>query len=261
MKRMLWISVLLMLIAVITGVTGCDSFSPEPRTTATGSVVSGQNTGIWVTGEGKETVIPDIVILLVGAEAQEATVAEAMTKATEAMANVGEALINLGVEGKDIQTQYFNIQQRTRWDDLNGEEVVTGYRVTNKMTVKIRTLPIESTSLDYKASQIIDAVVKAGGDFIRIDNISFTVDDPVPYQREARAKALDDAKEKARQIADEAGLKLGDPTFINETSSYSPYPIASSYEMVVPMMGGGGAPISPGETTITVYVQVAYAIK
>jgi len=103
-------------------------------------------------------------------------------------------------------------------------------------------------------------VAKAGGDFIRIDNISFTVDDPVPYQKEAREKALADAREKARQIADEAGLRLGDPTYINETSSYYPYPVAMAYEATIPMMGGGTS-ISPGEATVNVYVQVAYAIK
>ncbi len=260
MKRIfLWSGILLLLIAVMISISGCDSFSPAPRTTSTDSAATGQNTGIWVTGTGEATVIPDIAILLVGAEAQEATVAEARTKATEAMASVGEVLINLGIEGKDIQTHYFNIQQRTRWDDLNGEEVVTGYRVTNKMTVKIRTLPVESTSLDYKASQIIDAVIKAGGDFIRIDNISFTVDDRVPQQKEARAKALADAKEKAKQIADEAGLKLGNPTYINETSSSYPYTVSSTYGLEAAM--GGGTSISPGETTITVYVQVAYSIK
>ena len=66
---------------------------------------------------------------------------------------------------------------------------------------------------------IIDAVAAAGGNYIRINNIELTVDDPVPYQKEAREKALADAQEKAQQIADSADLRLGMPTFIAESSS------------------------------------------
>jgi uncharacterized protein YggE len=258
MKRILWPGVILLLVAGMIGIVGCDSFSPEPRITS--GAVSGQNTGIWVTGEGKVYVVPDVAILNVGVEAQADTVGEAIEKASTGMANVGSALTDHGVESKDIQTNYFSIQQRTRWDNVTDEEVVTGYSVTNKMTVKIRVLPVESVTIDYKASNIIDTVIKAGGDLIRIDSFSFTVDDPVLYQKEAREKALDDAKAKARQIADKAGLKLGNPTYINETSSSYPYPVSMAYEAAVPVISGGTS-ISPGETTITVYVQVAYGIK
>ena len=46
----------------------------------------------------------------------EASVAEAQTKASEAMNKVRTALTENGVAEIDIQTQYFNIHQRTKWD-------------------------------------------------------------------------------------------------------------------------------------------------
>jgi uncharacterized protein YggE len=218
-----------------------------------------QNTGIWVSGTGEVTVTPDIAVLQVGVEAQEDTVAEALDKANSAVALVMTALTDSGVESKDIQTQYFNISQRTRWDDRYEEETVVGYRVTNRMTVKIRLLPVDSYTLDYKASRVIDAVVKAGGDLIRIDSFNFSVDDPAVYYDEAREKASADAKAKAEKLAEQNGVSLGEPTYISESSA-TPY----SYEHAVPVpvaLGTSDTQVSPGEIVITLTVQIAYSIK
>ncbi len=248
-----------------SGATGCDSFSPPTRTTSTDASGS-QTTGIWVSGTGEVTVTPDIAILQAGVEVQEATVAEAMTKASEAMGNVGLALTNSGVESEDIQTHYFNIQQRTRWDNFNDEEVITGYRVANKLTVKIRVLPHESYTLDYKAGIIIDAAVKAGGDLIRIDSFSFSVEDPTEYYDEAREKATADAKARAEKLAKQTGIKLGEPTFVSE-SAYTPSPYSMTYGLSsgvpvpAPVVIESLPPTSMGETKITLTVQVAYSIE
>jgi uncharacterized protein YggE len=251
MKRALWPLVVLLLITFIVVMAGCDSFT-TPARTGSGSQVSSQNTGIWVTGEGKVTVVPDVAVLNVGVEAQADTVGQAQDDATVAMNAVKSELDTRGIEDKDITTRYFSIYPVRNYNIEKGSEELAGYRVTNMLTVKVRKVE--------EAGAIIDAVARAGGNFIRIDNVSFTVDDPVPHQKEARAKALEDAEEKARQIADKAGLRLGNPTYINETSSYYPYSVSAAYPMAVPMIESGTS-ISPGETTITVYVQVAYGIK
>jgi uncharacterized protein YggE len=245
---------------------GCDTISSPPSQTTAGGLITGQNTGIWVSGTGEVNVVPDLAILQVGVEAQEATVAEAMARASEAMGQVGLAITSSGIESKDIQTQYFNIRQRTRWDDITDEEIVTGYRVTNKMTVKIRSLPVESYTLDYKASKIIESVVEAGGDLIRIDDLSFTVEDPTIYYDEAREKATDDAKAKAEKLAKQTGVNLGDPTYISE-SAYMP----SVYGGLAYGMAEAPVPapapviiepsISPGEVKVTLTVQIAYSIR
>jgi len=212
-----------------------------------------QQQGIWVTGEGEVTAVPDIATLRLGIEAQEATVAEAQARASEAMARVRTALEDNGVAEKDIQTQYFSIHKVTRWDDIKNQEIVIGYRVTNMVTAKIRDID--------QAGLIIDAVAVAGGDLTRIDDISFSIDDPSVYLEEAREKAMADAEAKAEKLAGLAGVRLGKPTYISE-SSYLPspaYPRVYYEEAAIP----APAPpteISPGEMEITLTVQVAYAI-
>jgi uncharacterized protein len=217
--------------------------------------INNQIEGIWVSGTGKLTVTPDIALLQLGIEAQELTVAEAQVKASEAMGKVKSALTDNGVAEKDIQTRSFRISQRTRWDDVQQQEVVTGYRVTNQVVAKIRDME--------KVSSIIDAVVAAGGDYTRISSLNFSVDDPTAYYDEARETAMADAKDKAEKIADLAGMKLGVPTYISESTVSPVYEtfMAGSAPMPVPApIPAAEVSISTGEIEIIVNMQIAYSL-
>jgi uncharacterized protein YggE len=239
----------LVLVLAIVGLAGC-----SPDSTALGAVeginIDNQQHGIWVSGQGKVTAVPDIATLRLGIEAQEASVAGAQTRAAEAMDRVMTALIENGVAEKDIQTQYFSIHRVTKWDRGEEEEVVVGYRVANMVTAKVRDID--------KAGAVIDAVAEAGGDFTRIDNISFSIDDPSDYYEEARQEAMAEAKAKAQQLAQLAGVTLGMPTYISEGAQSLPpiYRSGIAYEEAV----AAPTPISPGEMEISLTIQVVYAI-
>lgn len=255
MRKKLWLAIGLVLIIITLGLTGCDSLTPTISSGVSSATNSQQNTGIWVSGLGEVTVTPDIATLEVGVEAQETTVAEAQDKASEAMDKVMAALTDSGVMGEDIQTRQFRIRQRTRWDDETGEEIVVGYRVTNKVMAKIRDIE--------KVGSIIDAVVKAGGDLIRIDDLDFSVDDPSAYYDEAREIAMADARDKAEKLADAAEVKLGAPTYISESSGFISVPMVA-----MSFAGGMPAPapivepsISPGEVEVSIAVQITYSIR
>lgn len=255
MKKTWLVVIGVALVLAVVGLAGCSS---EGGVTLSGDPsgiklnLSSQQEGIWVNGEGKVTAVPDVAILRVGIESQEATVAQAQDEATVAMNGVMEALEDEGVKDEDIQTQYFNIHRVTRWDNDNQREIVLGYRVTNVVTAKIRDVA--------GAGAVIDAVAVAGGDLTRIDSISFTIDDPTPYYEQARELAVVDAAAKAKTLADTADVKLGKPTYISE-SSYMPGPVYRGDMIAMaeaaPQME---TPISPGEMEITTNVQMAYAI-
>jgi hypothetical protein len=246
MKKSWLIVLALALVLAIAGLCGCTAGN-----TTLGTIdLNSQQEGIWVSGEGKVTVTPDIATLMLGIEAQAKTVAEAQSQAAGAMDAVMAALAASGVDEKDIQTQYFSIDQVTRWDEETEQEIVVGYRVTNMVTAKIREID--------KTGSIIDAVATAGGDFTRINSINFSVDDPSPYYEEARQKAVADARAKAEQLAELAGVRLGKPTYISEWSSYPVYQRDVYYEAAAP--APMPTPISPGEMELTLSVQIAYAI-
>jgi len=192
-----------------------------------------------------------VAVLNLGVEAQAETVAEARQQAAEAMEAVMAVLDDYGIAKKDIKTRYFSIYPVRRWD--NGKETLIGYRVTNMVTVKIREM--DDTGV------IIDAVAEAGGDYTRINSISFTVDDPTDYYEDAREMAMEDAKDKAEQLAKLAKVDLGKPTYINETGAYIPVP-REYYVESVPVPGlAPTTPISPGETEVRLTVQVVYSIE
>jgi uncharacterized protein YggE len=237
-------------LALVLSLVGFSACTAGPTTI--GAVdVNSQQEGIWVSGQGEITATPDLATLYLGVEAQADTVADAQSQAAEAMDNVMAALSDNGVDDDDIQTQYFSIDQVTRWDSDKDEQVVTGYRVTNMVTAKIRDMD--------NIGAIIDAVAAAGGDYIRVNSIAFSVEDPSEYYEEARAEAMADAKAKAEQLADLAGIKLGAPTYISEGTIYAPVDYRGM-DVEVPAAEGYNTTISPGELDITLSVQVAYAI-
>jgi uncharacterized protein YggE len=251
MKRglLMAVGVAVISLALVLSLVGFSACTAGPTNIGTIDI-SNQQEGIWVSGQGEVTVTPDLATLSLGVEAQADTVTEAQAQAREAMANVQDALTDSGVDEDDIQTRYFNVDQVTRWDD--DEYVVIGYRVTNMVTVKIRDVEAVGT--------VIDAVVEAGGDFIRINSLAFSVDDPSEYYEEAREEAINDAREKAEQLADLAGIDLGAPTYISEGNIYTPVVYRDAGMEAVPGEGYT-TPISPGEIELTLTVQVAYAIE
>ena len=123
-----------------------------------------------------------------GIQAQAKTVSDAQNQATKAMNDVMAALTANGVAQKDIQTQYYNIQQTTSWDNNKQEQIVTGYQINNIVSIKVRGVDTDAT----RAGTVIDAVTLAGGDLTRINSIQFTVDDPTsrlrPGQRQSNGR-------------------------------------------------------------------------
>lgn len=253
MRKKLIVAMALVVLLTVTVLTGC-----TVGTAAQGDLpqtidvnMNNQQTGIWVSGQGKVTATPDITIVSLGISAQAATVAEAQSQAATAMDKVMSALKSNGVDSKDIQTQYFSIQQVRRWDEITKQEVIVGYSVNNTVTVKVRAID--------KAGSTIDAVAEAGGDLTRVNGISFTVEDPTAYQKLARDKAMADAKAKAEQMANLADVTLGKPTYISE-SSYYPVPMPTPIYRDAAGVSAPSTPISAGEMDITVNVQVTYEI-
>ena len=210
--------------------------------TGVGLVGSNQQVGLWVTGVGEVTVVPDLALLSLGVEAEARTAAVARNQAAEAMQDIFDLLEDEGLADRDIQTGRFSIQPIR----APRERIITGYRVTNLVTIKVRDLD--------RLGPLVDGVTEAGGDLTRVQSISFTVDGPAPLQREARDKAMQNALEKAQQYANLAGVKLGKPLLIQERGGGGlrvPEPVARAFIEAAPL---APTPISPGETKVSVSV-------
>ena len=214
---------------------------------------SGMATGITVSGHGEASAPPDIATLEVGVQTSAETVAESRGRAAEAAAAVIDAVKGSGVEAADIQTSGFSIQPEYSEGRGGRERRVTSYTVTNMLRVKVRELDSLST--------VLDGAAVAGGDEARVRGISFDREDTAALATEARAQAMADARERAVQLAELAGVTLGAPVAISEDQTHGSSP---RFEMEAPRMMAmatdAATPIESGTGKVTVNVVVRWGI-
>ena len=234
--------------ATVKGVANSDSLS----------VNEGQG-GIRVSGTGTISVEPDVAILEIGVEVFAGKVSKARSEASIAMDSVIATIKKLGVEENDIQTTRFSIYPRYDYEEatINGKrigtQVLTGYTVSN--TVKAKVFEVD------KVGKIIDSAADAGGDYVRIDGVDFTVDDPSPYKTTIRKMAVEDAVNKAQEYALLTNVELGPIISLDEMGSGS---IQSPYEADYGMRMMAAAPttsISSGQLEVSLSVNTLFAIK
>jgi len=209
-----------------------------------------QQTGISVSGNGSVSVTPDIARIEVGVEVTGRTVAEARGQAADAMDAVMDALDDNGVDEADVKTRFFNIYPQYNYRDERAPEIV-GFTVNNQVTVTVRDID--------SASEVLDAAIAAGGDAVRVNGISFTVDEPDQFLDQARADAIADARARAETLADAAGVDLGAVRSISESTSF-----VGDQRFAVPEAafdGGGATSISPGEQELSVNVSVVFEVN
>lgn len=250
--RLFVIAVVLTGLLLSAGCTGPGPIGP-PYTGLAEQLSASTQSGIWVSGEGEVAVVPDIVQLSLGVSAQSNTVAEAQRQAREAMEKVKAVLRSQGIAEKDIQTQSFRIDPVTKYDQKTSTSQIVGYRVDNIVSIKIRKVA--------DAGKVIDAVAEAGGDLTRIQSIRFTVDDPKPYYVQAREIAVKDARDKAVQLANHAGVNLGKLTYVSETGVSLPQPRVFADGLAASEAKVAATEISPGELKIRLSLQVRFSIE
>jgi uncharacterized protein YggE len=237
-------------------VSGSPSYSGAPLYQTTNG-----NSGIWVSGQGSITLEPDLALLNLGVDTTNKTVATARAEAATAMNAMITSLKSNGVADLDIQTQFFNISPQYQWTEVfdNGirtnKQVLTGYKVTNSVSVKIRDME--------NVGPIMDDVAEAGGDATRINGIKFTVEDTSPLMVQLREEAVADAMAKANQFATLTNVGLGRLMYITESSGGTPQ-IMAFPEADFARAASSFAPatsISGGELEITMSVQAVFAIQ
>ncbi|MEH2612354.1 SIMPL domain-containing protein [Bradyrhizobium sp. AZCC 1693] len=203
---------------------------------------------ISVTGEASVSVAPDQAQIDGGVTSDARTAREASDANNAAMGKVLLALKGAGIEEKDYQTSRLSLQPQFATPSKASERAqgILSFRASNRVTVKIRDVA--------KVANVIDVLVGAGAN--EIGGIHFTVTQASKVLDEAREKAIADARRKAEIYAKAAGVTLGEPISISEEGA--PVPVFRG-KMAAPM--AAGAPVAQGEETLSVTVNVSWAIK
>ena len=217
---------------------------------ACGPATSVQPRKLSVSGNGTVSLSPDIAYIYVGVDTVDPDIAQAVNKNNIQAQALVDALKNMGVAPEDIQTSNFSVYSSPKTDPLTGQSTGYDYTVDNTVYITVRDLS--------KLGSLLNTVVGAGAN--NINSISFDVADKTAAMAQARQKAMDNAASLAGELAQTAGVQLGEILSISYSDNTpSPY---------YGMGGGGGAsapntsvPITPGQTQILVTVSVTYAVK
>jgi uncharacterized protein YggE len=221
-------------LVVAATLSGCDK--PPP--------VQANARQVTVVGSGQVQGTPDTVTADVGIEVVAPDVTAAMSQTNERQQAVLAALTADGVDTKDISTTAVNLQPQ-----YGDNQVVTGYRAGNNISVKIRRL-------DNAAKALTD-IVNAGGNAARINSVSFSIDDDSQLVSDARARAFEDAKNRATQYAQLSGMSLGRIISISEAPGSEP-------PRPVPAPAGAMAadvPLQPGQQTVGFSVTAVWELS
>lgn len=216
---------------------------------------------ITVTGEGRATAVPDIARISFTVQETASNVAAAQDAATKRTNDAIAAVGDLGVEDKDVKTTGYNVypqyenQQPCYPGALcpTGTPAITGYQVSQSIEVTVRDTA--------KAGDVLQKLGTLG-----VQNISgptFTVDDDSSVSDDAREKAIDDAREKAKVLAHQLGVHLGDVVSFSESGNYpQPMYAKGGATMDSVMMRESAAPTLPvGQDETTITVSVTYEIR
>jgi len=234
------------LVTLAVGAILVAACTPEVTVQNDTSGVAAQS-GITVSGRGEVYGTPDTLQMSFGVSVLRPTVQQAVADAAALADGLISTLVDNGVVEADIKTANYSIYPE--YDYQNDRQTIRGYRVNNTVIAKIRDISA--------AGSVIDAAVAGGSDEIQVSGVSFSIEDDEELITVARDAAWLDAKAKAQQLADHAGLTLGKAVNITESfSSTSPQPLYRAYDELA---GGDVAtPIEPGEQQVAVTLQVRF---
>lgn len=185
---------------------------------------------ITVSGTGKVKATPDLALINLGVQTETDSVRNGQEENTNKMNAIVTMLKENGIEEKDITTNQYSVYPRYNWED--GEQEVVGYTVNQSVSIKVRDLD--------KVGELLGRAGDLGAN--QVGGIQFTIDEPELLQDEARQKAIDDAREKAKILADQLGLSLVKVVSFSEGGyGGAPVPMAAYDRAESFAVGSGGA--------------------
>ncbi len=205
---------------------------------------------INVSAEGKIEISPDLANLSFSVISEGTSTKDIYTDNTDKMNATVEFIKSEGIEEKDIKTTQYSLYPKYEYDEETRKTFISGYTLTQTVSVKVRDLT--------KVAEILDGLPPLG--INQISNVSFTVENQEQYLTEARNQAFEKAKTKALQMASVNGAILG------KIISFSEYPSPIYYSKGAALgIGGEGSvslpQIEPGTQEISIQVNITYALK
>lgn len=224
----------LALALLLVSQAGSAQNAPPPRT-------------VNVSGQGEVRSEPDRALVTLGVEARRPKMEEARAEVGRTVDAVLKLTRDLKIDPQYVHATRITIQPEYNWNAAERERVLLGYFVARQVQVELRNLDQLGSLLERAVDLGVNQVNDPQLDSSRKREL----------EREALAKAVEDARQNATVLAGAAGLKLGAARTISAQSvSPSPQPM---YRMAMAAaQEAAPAPYQSGEMTFTANVQVEF---
>ncbi len=204
---------------------------------------------VTVTASAEVSAVPDMARVSAGVTTEADTAREALARNSEVMRKVIAGLKGLGIDAKDIGTSALQVDPRYTNPKDGQPARISGYRVSNQVSVVQRDLA--------KLGEVLDQLVTLGAN--QIGGLSFEVSKAETLKDAARTEALANALRRAKLYAVAAGAKVGAVLTISEDTAVlapSPRPV---------MMGrasmASAVPVEAGAKELEARVTVTWALE
>lgn len=216
-------------------------------------IMDDDNWQVSFSGRGKVQYQPDIANVYMGVKIDKKEKAdEALKELSDKVEKVLTSVKALGIPESDINTEAYSLTPH--YDFENNVSKLTGYDASQIIAVKLKNI----NENPEKISQMIKTSSDAG--INQINNIAFEPSNLEDLQQQARIAAINDAKNKANEMANSIGIRLKKIIGWWENS----YPIPYYSQQAFDGKGGGAevsASIPAGVNEIIVDVNINYLLK
>jgi len=179
--------------------------TPSPGPVAEAATTCDASRTVSVSGTAVVNVVPDRALIQLGVQSNGKSAKEAQAKNSATINQVTIALKALGIESKDITTDWYTIEPIYEdYDSL----YIKGYRIHNIIAITTREVS--------KTNDAIVAAFQSGAN--QVVNVEFYTSELRKYRDQAREMAMKAASEKARALARTAGADTECVLTINENT-------------------------------------------
>lgn len=217
---------------------------------ASNSKVATSGRYITVSADGTVKVTPDAVRLNATISVVVSTSKQALAATSTSATAVRAALVANGVATKDIATQNLTVYPEYSYTQ-NKSPVIIGYRGSQSFDVVIHNAK--------NAGVVVDAVVAAGRNNLRVNGVTPFVFDSTNATSSARTDAVKKAKAKASSYASLLDVKLGKVNYLIEHSA--PALDGVLMQDAKAASGSRATQVDLGQQSVTVSITIQWALR
>jgi uncharacterized protein len=206
---------------------------------------------VAVSGYGEMQAEPDRAVVVLGIESREPQLQTARDNVTRGVEAIQKLARDLKIDSKYVRATRIHVQPEYDWSGATRERRFIGYFVQRQVEIDLRDLD--------KLGQLLERAITAGANQVNDPQLDSTK--RREFERQALAKALEDARANAETLARTAGMELGVVQSISTSQAVTPRPMPMQRVQLMAAEAQAAETYQAGLLTFSATVQAAYDLR